>query len=789
MTPSFCRHCGRPLTEGARFCAGCGNAVAPVRPESAVTAPAPPPQPAPTATPHGPQDPQDPDRPRRATSRLLAIGACLVLVMIAAGAGTAYLMTREADAGPGGTERAGRSGDLTVDAAGFGQGLDLLGEPGSTWTLRADDVVPGGSFVGGTFDEGTAVRPLVLGDLAVLGIYEEDGGTGLVAVDTTTGEVAWRREDIHSTLCAVVPDDALVCAESDDAGERSTVTVLGADGKTRAETEYDATMLVAADAEAAYLVHNDDLPSVTKVRADDLSEVWHEQLGPPQDSGSHGISVSLVGDRLLFYFGVSSWLVDTDDGIQLATGGWDVRPRTDDYVVHTGDEDHTVVTAGDDIPVLDAPGAPWFDPEPEPGLIGIGDTAFDLGDGTATWSRPDLPEDPSLAWTLDHEQVLVDSFAADGTLVLDADTGETEWEAEETIASYSAAFDAGAFLQATDDALIARDRHTGDLAWEVSYDTAATSPTVSVTDTATVVAADAWLTGVTDFPAAAGEEGGDGGTSYTTACGSPPEFVPTAAEAAYGGVSVTYEVRATCPGGQWLNHSQLSVPFVVDGSTYAAGYFDYSDAPVWVPDEGVDLQLVYPFDGTIVPLQDIQGAIEEDGGTGDVVEVPCEPGPSDVPGSVPSDPDFGGDPDAPSTSVGAPDDGDAEETALAALQRIAAEDAPAIEALDGRWTPQLSSKEKGTVWDGLVYDYADILALHLRLKARYPEVLLAFSSDWRSFKLPGYWVTVEGTPYAGARAALDWCVGEGWSADNCYAKRIRRDGDWETDTDQWPPGH
>ena len=51
---------------------------------------------------------------------------------------------------------------------------------------------------------------------------------------------------------------------------------------------------------------------------------------------------------------------------------------------------------------------------------------------------------------------------------------------------------------------------------------------------------------------------------------APPETIPVD-----GGVTITYRVTAVCSGGQWLNDSQLSVPFRVDDYDYASGYFDF----------------------------------------------------------------------------------------------------------------------------------------------------------------------------------------------------------------------
>ena len=59
-----------------------------------------------------------------------------------------------------------------------------------------------------------------------------------------------------------------------------------------------------------------------------------------------------------------------------------------------------------------------------------------------------------------------------------------------------------------------------------------------------------------------------------------------------------------------------------------------------------------------------------------------------------------------------------------------------------QWFPQLSSKQPGTVDDGIRWDYDSIWREHLRLRQQYGAVLL-WSGDWpTTFKKPDYWVTI-----------------------------------------------
>ncbi len=286
--------------------------------------------------------------------------------------------------------------------------------------------------------------------------------------------------------------------------------------------------------------------------------------------------------------------------------------------------------------------------------------------------------------------------------------------------------------------------------------------------------------------AAAPSEGDYHDDVYRTKCGSPPMFTPVATEATNVGVNITYELRAVCPGGQWLNWSQIRVPLLVDGQTWADGYFNYSTNPYWIPEDGVEHTLTYPYAGTTVPYEEIAGAIS--GGV-NVIEVPCEEGPDNSDdGPVPAAPTSQTGEDTVG-STGAPgSDEELQESALQALQRIAAEDEASIEELD--WTAQLSSKRPGTRDDGIVYDtYDKILELHLAHRARYPATLLAWSGDWPGSYGPtssDFWVTLSGDSYDATRPVLQWCRSEGWGAGDCWAKRLERAGD-PVDSSDHPP--
>ena len=111
-----------------------------------------------------------------------------------------------------------------------------------------------------------------------------------------------------------------------------------------------------------------------------------------------------------------------------------------------------------------------------------------------------------------------------------------------------------------------------------------------------------------------------------------------------------------------------------------------------------------------------------------------------------------------------------------ALRKQATADRAAVQELIGRWVPQLSAKAVGRVIDGVVYDEARIWSEYRALRARYPEVALVRSDDYRSFAQPEHWVVLLGRPFDTAEAANTWCDRHDFAPDDCFAKRLSRTG-------------
>lgn len=124
----------------------------------------------------------------------------------------------------------------------------------------------------------------------------------------------------------------------------------------------------------------------------------------------------------------------------------------------------------------------------------------------------------------------------------------------------------------------------------------------------------------------------------------------------------------------------------------------------------------------------------------------------------------------------APDEPLDDTTAKAALDDEVAQDRTAAEELVGSWVPQLSSKRPGLVADGITYDYPDIWTNFQELRAEYPNALLIWSGDYRSFQRSDFYVTVVPEPYSQGESANQWCDTAGLAPAACYAKFLSHEG-------------
>jgi hypothetical protein len=144
--------------------------------------------------------------------------------------------------------------------------------------------------------------------------------------------------------------------------------------------------------------------------------------------------------------------------------------------------------------------------------------------------------------------------------------------------------------------------------------------------------------------------------------------------------------------------------------------------------------------------------------------VASEPDASNGPFTVPSSSST---PATSTTTATAPPD------PLSVLELTRAGDAPVVESLVGQWVPQVSAKRPGIEDDGIVYQLADIVALHQQLATQHGAVLL-FSGDY-NYLSGDLWVSIvpQGSP--APEGALQFCIDQGIGRDDCFAKFITHD--------------
>jgi hypothetical protein len=88
------------------------------------------------------------------------------------------------------------------------------------------------------------------------------------------------------------------------------------------------------------------------------------------------------------------------------------------------------------------------------------------------------------------------------------------------------------------------------------------------------------------------------------------------------------------------------------------------------------------------------------------------------------------------------------------------------------WVPQISSKRVGLEAEGTVWDNAQILEEHLRLREQYPDVRLLWSGDWSTFDSRNFWVTIVGLESPDYTDVLGWCRDQGFDRNHCFAKMV-----------------
>lgn len=135
-----------------------------------------------------------------------------------------------------------------------------------------------------------------------------------------------------------------------------------------------------------------------------------------------------------------------------------------------------------------------------------------------------------------------------------------------------------------------------------------------------------------------------------------------------------------------------------------------------------------------------------------------------------------------SPQLSTPSGVDTATNAIDALRAQADADRPLVQSqyLD-RWLAQISAKQirnppmtATDVDDRTVVAWTpeQILRQHLDLRARYPEVRLLFSDEWRTIDLKGWWITVAQPNVLDADGANAWCDSKAIAPNQCFAKLV-----------------
>jgi hypothetical protein len=277
-------------------------------------------------------------------------------------------------------------------------------------------------------------------------------------------------------------------------------------------------------------------------------------------------------------------------------------------------------------------------------------------------------------------------------------------------------------------------------------------------------------------PSASDVDDRGGLTSFVSSCGKVLDVVPTRAVSSGTALTMTLEFRPVCPTGEWISSRQFRLD-VLDtaGAPLAVGSLDFSARKLYVPgfaDPTTTLTAsVGP--GTAWAAPDtLSGAI-----TDGLVRVACRDA-SGAKGTPATASPAAAASTVRATATPVTDRAETQKTALEALERQAADDDASVSELEGSWVPQLSSKTDGTYdpLDDKTYTYADIYSQYLSLRLKYPNVRVLSSSAWRSYKLPGHWVVIAGTPFTTPEEPNTWCDDRGIPQTQCFAKQLVRDG-------------
>jgi hypothetical protein len=626
------------------------------------------------------------------------------------------------------------------------------------------------------------------------------GQGDLVAIDPRDGRVAWQQSDFRGLNCSDVFDDNTIGCAADDGG---LLFLSEDDGSVIARPPGGYQRVQKFRDKYAYAKTEGDMATVSLGTRDDPTAYW-----------SHSTTIP-GGTRT--YLEVSDGIINYSDGS--ASGGWSLAyTASGDKAAQTTqfgtllDRDKFSNAPGDSALVYDDSGRQiaiasslprqprLYAPAPGVSIAFTRDSAIDPSTGRVLWPRP-LTPDPTSQYDGGPVAVvgtvaILQSDNGSVSVGVDVRSGKTLWTNPVDGFAYQLTTDGrrvfGVSQESGASRLTAIDVATGEMSYSVSLPDLGSYPQVAaVGDDLMVVGTDAIVgfhpTGGAAELYTGNATSASAGTGSVTACSTPPTITPVNFAVDAQNLVVRLQFTAGCTGGDVLSNSRYEVSVRDQNSVIASSTFDLSSTPIPVAGGGeTQREFTFPA-GTYFRLPSSlsggSGSSTSVGAGGETVQCTGTGTDSVAPGQAYT---------APAGSDATPVVGasqspatagiDSTANAIDALRAQANADRPLVQSqyLD-RWLAQISAKQVRTppmmatdVDDRTMVAWTpeQILRQHLDLRARYPEVRLLYSDEWRTFDLRGWWITVAQPNVLDAAGANGWCDSKAIAPNQCFAKLV-----------------
>ncbi|MGV0715823.1 PQQ-binding-like beta-propeller repeat protein [Mycolicibacterium sp. XJ662] len=698
--------------------------------------------------------------------------------------------------------------------------------PSIGWRLSADTIFDRAEFVQ---PEPTSYQYrragfIDLGDTLVTSavLPQSDRSATLVAIDAATGDVRWTAYAGFAPVCATATIDGLLpCLGQDSRLAAPDAPPLPpyvhflrmSDGGVDHQlpvSEY--TRAVETDGTAVYTMGyqpSSNVRVITRGTVDDLTADWQQRYRLNDDGEGCVGSGDTVYDGVegdVVYSGIDAGMVvaDVTDGRRLPPmevlnlSVYPTQGLTAE-ICDGADPDirSTIVvdTEGATLRTVDGSAAhPWLVASDEELPYIIGRSAYDFASGRQLWTAAGGGD--AELHTVIGDTVLGGGRGQGPLVAFDLATGQHLWTSDISPSEIDLS-DGQRVMVETESGLVAVNLATGQPDWTLTGIEGWRS--VAPAGDGFAHASNEFVEyypptgGPSVAPGRVGDEGGstEDSSGLITKCGRTPEMTPVEYRAENGSLIVTMKVTARCPGGDIVSTDRLRVTISDGLGRICSAVFDFSRDPLVLGGDGAE--------PTTVELEFGSGSFSRHPNTlGDragqasgATEIVTE---STASGTEVVDCEDEGTSSGMQSaerrtermsvkSAGTPADDSAsacgsDADALEALRAQVDADRPFVQSrLSDRWVAQLSSKRPGLVApdvDGRVLTWTpcEILQQHLRMRGQYPEVRLAWSDEWRTFDLAGWWVTVAGVTFPGPNEANGWCDARAIPVDECYAKVV-----------------